>query len=76
MAYRLKGTKSVVRIFDPRWECLTPSIASHSAGIVHMAFSKSISSQRAKRSSLERMKTNKMNLTTKIVKRKGKLYKS
>lgn len=63
MACLLKGTKWVVRIFDPRCECLTPFIASRSAGIVHMALSKSISSQRAKRSSLERIKTNKVSLT-------------
>lgn len=36
---------------------------SHAPGIVHTAVSKSTSDQRAKRSSLERMKTNKVSST-------------
>lgn len=50
------------RIFAPRPENRTLSMASRVAGMVQILFLKSISLQRAKRSSLERM--NRCNVST------------
>ncbi|MDT4877210.1 hypothetical protein FQZ97_1127130 [compost metagenome] len=51
----------------PRSECFTPSMASRSPGIVQRLRSWSISPQRAKRSSLERMNTSSVKETAKRV---------
>ena len=52
---RLAGTICGVRIFAPRPENRTLSMASRVAGMVQILCLKLISLQRAKRSSLERM---------------------
>src|SRR5690606_39892099 len=67
MAWRLSGTMWGVPIFEPRRECLTPSIGSRSPGMTHMERLKSISSQRAKRNSLDRIKTNRESATARRV---------
>ncbi|MCY1548656.1 hypothetical protein D9M68_847800 [compost metagenome] len=51
----------------PRSECFTPSMASRSPGIVQRLRSMSISPQRAKRSSLERMNTCRVSETARRV---------
>ena len=62
IAWRESGTICGVRIFAPRPENRTLSMASRVAGMVQILCLKSISLQRAKRSSLERM--NRCNVST------------
>lgn len=60
-------TRCGVFIFEPRWEYLTPGNGSRSPGIVHIAFSKSISDHLANRSSLERIKMSNVSFTANFV---------